>query len=360
MRRLITTILICFVSIYFGLTQSIEYPKKYYTLTGQNPKCEGGVEKLNEIFSEILIKNNELLKLERIQLTIDSNSIIEIVATTPKLTVETEDLIRDKLNAIRWLPAYQQNLPVNFYANFYFKLVKNNLILINNLIEPLPPIMISGTTIDSETKLPIPDVIIDLIDKNQRLHSNRDGKFQLFVDDNFTNNMVRVSHACYVEYDFQMPDSKNIIVPLNKTFLNFKEFNAKEYSPTRLPNKIECSYKDWHTNDYYATISYASIPGGRNCLENFIIANFKYPEMAFTSNYEGKAEIDLIINSNGKAENITLNGDINFGIEEELRSLLLKMPKWQPALQKNLPINQKIKFMLIFGNNKYWKKIYTK
>lgn len=39
-------------------------------------------------------------------------------------------------------------------------------------------------------------------------------------------------------------------------------------------------------------------------------------------------------------------------------SILNKMPVWEPALQKNKPVLQEIRFKLIFGKNKYWTKKY--
>lgn len=361
MRRIFGITILSIVSFNLCISQSDDCPREVYFLTEQSPQCDGGIDNLNEIFDDLIEINNTIEKIKEIKIQINCKGEISIIELIPMIDEEIIESIEYKLNNIKWRPAHQRNLPVNFETVLKVQKINNKITILNENIAILPTITISGRIIDKNTLKPITSAYISINGENQITTSNENGKFELYVGDDYKEKIVHVAHVGYVEFDFKIPDLKELIVPLQKTFLDFNEFDAVTYFPKKLPYKNKCNYEDYRFAESssawkWITIKYANFTGGYECFYNFVIDHFDYPKNAYKNGYKGVAQVEFTIDSIGRPINLVITGDTLYDISTNIQMIINKMPVWQPAIQKNEYVFQDIKFLLKFGENKYWIK----
>lgn len=86
-----------------------------------------------------------------------------------------------------------------------------------------------------------------------------------------------------------------------------------------------------HNNDKW---EYASFPGGREALVQFLEDNVRYPQAALDNLIEGSALVWFVIEKDGSVNAVhipgTGKGDV-YGLEAELMRVAKMMPNWNPA-----------------------------
>lgn len=79
-------------------------------------------------------------------------------------------------------------------------------------------------------------------------------------------------------------------------------------------------------------------PGGEAALMQFIGNNLMYPDTARESNVEGLVVGTFIIDKEGKVTDITIVRDIGYGCGDELRRILMLLPRWKPGTANGYPV----------------------
>lgn len=91
-------------------------------------------------------------------------------------------------------------------------------------------------------------------------------------------------------------------------------------------------------------------PGGDMERIRYLQENIKYPTMARESGIQGTVYVSFIIETNGSITNIKIMRGIGGGCDEEVISLIKKMPYWKPGTQNGKPVrvqfNMPVKFTL--------------
>ncbi len=82
-------------------------------------------------------------------------------------------------------------------------------------------------------------------------------------------------------------------------------------------------------------------PGGNIEFRNYIMANFKPPEV---KGLQGKVFVEFVVEKDGTVAEVKVIRDIGFGTGEEAKRVIQNSPKWTPGTLKGEPI--RAKFML--------------
>ena len=83
----------------------------------------------------------------------------------------------------------------------------------------------------------------------------------------------------------------------------------------------------------------AGFPG----LGKFLSDSLRYPELARKNCVEGVVTVDALIGTDGAVSQAKLVEKLGYGCDEAVLDLILKMPKWEPALVNGQPIEQKVR-----------------
>jgi len=102
-------------------------------------------------------------------------------------------------------------------------------------------------------------------------------------------------------------------------------------------------------NTIYEVVDKTAVfPGGLNAMMRFIAKNIKYPMKATEKNIEGRVFISLIVEKNGKLDNIRVIRGIGGGCDEEAIRVIKKMPDWEPARLNNKKVRLKYTIPIVF------------
>lgn len=82
-------------------------------------------------------------------------------------------------------------------------------------------------------------------------------------------------------------------------------------------------------------------PGGNLEFRNYIMANFKPPQV---KGLKGKVFVEFVVEKDGSVTNVKVVRDIGYGSGEEAKRVIENSPKWTPGTLKGEPI--RAKFML--------------
>jgi TonB family protein len=93
--------------------------------------------------------------------------------------------------------------------------------------------------------------------------------------------------------------------------------------------------------------------GGNQILMQYISDNLRYPSLARENELEGRVIIKFYVDINGSiAEPKIFKDGVGGGCGDEALRLVKNMPKWQPALKEDKPVNTYIYLPLDFKLNK--------
>jgi TonB family protein len=73
--------------------------------------------------------------------------------------------------------------------------------------------------------------------------------------------------------------------------------------------------------------------GGMKGLMKFISGNIKYPDQAKKEKEQGNVEVNFVIKSNGKVENVSVANAGNISLDTEAIRVISSMPDWNPGKQ---------------------------
>lgn len=82
----------------------------------------------------------------------------------------------------------------------------------------------------------------------------------------------------------------------------------------------------------------ASFPGGEDSLIAYLKQAVSYPESALKKGEEGQVIIGFTVDENGKISHPDVVKSVSPALDQEAMRVIMAMPIWLPALQRNRPI----------------------
>jgi protein TonB len=73
--------------------------------------------------------------------------------------------------------------------------------------------------------------------------------------------------------------------------------------------------------------------GTGNAWRKYLEKNFKYPERALKNGREGMVVVQFVVDTQGNVGMIDIYKSVEFSLDEEAKRLIIKSPKWSPAVQ---------------------------
>lgn len=102
------------------------------------------------------------------------------------------------------------------------------------------------------------------------------------------------------------------------------------------------SYPPVNTSDtskvYTITEVSPEFPGGETAMNQFLIKNIRYPQMAKDNNISGKVLVGFIVDAQGYVKDVKLIRGIGSGCDEEAIRVIKNMPQWTPGKQGGKPV----------------------
>lgn len=82
----------------------------------------------------------------------------------------------------------------------------------------------------------------------------------------------------------------------------------------------------------------ASFPGGEDSLMAYLKQAVSYPESALKKGEEGQVIIGFTIEKDGKISHLDVVKSVSLALDQEAMRVIMNMPIWRPALQRNRPV----------------------
>ena len=89
-------------------------------------------------------------------------------------------------------------------------------------------------------------------------------------------------------------------------------------------------------------------PGGEEGLMKYLAKNVKYPYEAMKGNKQGRVDVEIVINTEGRVTNARIVQGADTYLDAEALRIANAMPKWKPGMQNEKPVNVKYTFPIIF------------
>jgi len=80
----------------------------------------------------------------------------------------------------------------------------------------------------------------------------------------------------------------------------------------------------------------------------YIAENVKYPAEAAKKGIEGKVFVEFVVNSNGDVVNVKIKKSVNSYLDAEAIRVVMSSPKWEPGLQRGIPVSVSFTFPINF------------
>ncbi len=82
-----------------------------------------------------------------------------------------------------------------------------------------------------------------------------------------------------------------------------------------------------------------SFPGGPAAMNQWIVDNVEYPELAREMGEQGIVYVKFVVNSKGSIEKVSIRKGISDALDAEAKRVVKKMPKWVPGEQAGKPVS---------------------
>ena len=184
---------------------------------------------------------------------------------------------------------------------------------------------VTGRLVDKETGKPVKDASITQIGTDIKTTSNALGFFQLQVDS--TVNIEIVS-SDYPPMQVKLPEVNSFKIELTKPLVTNKQVE-----------EVFVVYEEP-----------ASFPGGMQSFNNYINKNIKFPKEVKNGTISGKVLVDFVIDSTGQIppDEIKIKQGLCKSCDEEAIRLIKGSPKWNPGVQRDKPVRQRMIMPIMF------------
>lgn len=92
----------------------------------------------------------------------------------------------------------------------------------------------------------------------------------------------------------------------------------------------------------------SQFPGGKLAMQNFIMKNVQYPQVAIENGIQGKVYISFIVERNGKISHTRIMRGVSLDLDNEAKRLIRSMPNWTPGTVKGLPVRSRVHLPINF------------
>lgn len=174
----------------------------------------------------------------------------------------------------------------------------------------------------------------------------------LFVDYSCEEKMGDSKHIMHFKQGNENSMFKDITLIPQKDISEVSDKVMKRMHLTLLPTVVEVNddiiidYNDeikasQITED---TIVYekvdvaASFPEGMAALMTWLSYNIHYPASALENNIKGKVVVNFIVEKDGTISNAKIAKSLNADLDKEAIRVVNKMPKWNPGINKGVPV----------------------
>ena len=79
-------------------------------------------------------------------------------------------------------------------------------------------------------------------------------------------------------------------------------------------------------------------PGGVAKLQEYLVKNIKYPQMARESGIQGRVFVNFVVEPDGSVSHVNVMRSLGGGCDEEAMRVVKAMPKWKPGKQRGKPV----------------------
>lgn len=92
-------------------------------------------------------------------------------------------------------------------------------------------------------------------------------------------------------------------------------------------------------------------PGGQQGLMQWIDNNFQVPKEAIRDRVNGKTIVSYVVSKTGEVINVKILKSIHPAIDDAIKKMFIKMPRWAPVTENGVPVN--VKYSLPINVNTY-------
>lgn len=255
-----------------------------------------------------------------------------------------------------------KNSPILLSVIFLFLV---NIIQAQNIVRPEP---ISGKSLTKKTiqqHLVYPQNALDnklsgkikvlfTVDKNGNAYNHR-------VESAFDNECAEM--AIHLVKQIQWKPANNNLLPCDYEHEYVVEFSHKTYSRNIEKGKVKfIPEQEFPTDDSYTIYEYKDVDKTPNpyfnnkniTIGSYLRSELKYPDQAKEFEISGTVTLSFIIETDGKASNITIENSVGGGCDNEAIRLMQNL-LWTPAIKNDklvrVKTTQDITFQ--FGERNY-------
>ena len=184
---------------------------------------------------------------------------------------------------------------------------------------------VTGRLVDKETGKPVKDASITQIGTDIKTTSNVLGFFQFQVD---STVIVEIASSDYPTMQVKLPEVNSFKIELTKPPVTVKPVD-----------EVFTVYEDP-----------ASFPGGMQSFYNYINKNIKFPKEVKNGTINGKVLVDFVIDSTGQIppDEVKIKQGLCKPCDEEAIRLIKGSPKWNPGVQRDKPVRQRMIMPIMF------------
>ena len=117
-------------------------------------------------------------------------------------------------------------------------------------------------------------------------------------------------------------------------FVDIEEYQHTTYEPVELDEEIREDITVYDLVD-----KMPEFPGGEQALLRYLANEIKYPALAEQLQIFGKVYVSFVINKEGYVTNVKIARSADPALEKEAIRVVSSMPRWEPGLNKNKPVN---------------------
>ncbi|MCE7991250.1 MAG: energy transducer TonB [Roseivirga sp.] len=111
---------------------------------------------------------------------------------------------------------------------------------------------------------------------------------------------------------------------------------------------IEMPEEQPENNDFMVVEHPAAFPGGLQEWQQFLSKNTRYPRFAQRNHIEGKVHLSFYVDTQGNISDIKVARGIGGGCDEEAIRVLKSSPRWNPGLQRGVPVKSPMSIFIHF------------
>lgn len=89
-------------------------------------------------------------------------------------------------------------------------------------------------------------------------------------------------------------------------------------------------------------------PGGQSAMNEYLIANTKYPADAKAEGVEGRVVCSFVVDEDGNVVEVKVVRSAHPSLDAEALRVISSMPKWQPGTKDGKPVRVRLSMPLTF------------